>query len=226
MSVITQGKQPAEFIMSEASGMRSRDTITILSGEGVLDPGTVLGLVGDNTGTVTVGTPTAAAGNTGNGTMTKANPAYGAGVKEGTYRIVALEPITNLGTFAVEDPDGVTIGTAKVGVAFDDVIKFTIADGATDFVAGDTFTLAVSIAAAASMGKYRVADPTNTDGSQFGVAISIYGVDATSSDVKVAAITRDAEVNGNCIAYDANVDDAGKKATQVVSLARVGIIVR
>lgn len=33
------------FLLSEASGKRSLDTLTIVSGEGVLEPGTVLGKV-------------------------------------------------------------------------------------------------------------------------------------------------------------------------------------
>lgn len=93
----------------------------------------------------------AVAGNTGNGVLTLADPAYGAGVKAGTYRVIAIEPAANLGTFSVEDPDGVQIGVASVGVAFTGVVKFTIADGATDFVAGDTFTLAVAENAADSL---------------------------------------------------------------------------
>lgn len=86
----------------------------------------------------------AVAGNTGTGTLTLANPAYGTGVKPGVYKVTAIEPGTSGGTFSVEDPDGVQVGIARVGVAFDGVVKFTIADGDPDFVAGDGFNITVT----------------------------------------------------------------------------------
>lgn len=227
MTTLNFGKMAAAFIMTELPDNMSRDAITIASGEGVVKAGTVLGKVGNDTGTVSVGTVGVNAGNTGNGVLTKANPAHGAGVLEGTYSVTCIEPATNGGVFSVEGPNGVQVGIARVGVAFDGVVKFTIADGATDFVAGDGFTLPVSIANAATAGLYRVADPTNTDGSQNGSAINIYEVDATSADAAVAAIVRQAQVNNNFLTYDANVDDASKKAAQHASLeTRSGIIVR
>ncbi len=86
----------------------------------------------------------AKAGNTGDGVLTLANPAFGAGVKAGVYQAVFIEPATNAGAFIVEDPDGIQVGEGNVGVAFDGVVKFTIADGATDFVAGDGFDVTVT----------------------------------------------------------------------------------
>lgn len=90
------------------------------------------------------GTAQADAGNTGNGVLTMASPSVGAGVKEGVYRLVAIEPASDAGQFSIEDPDGVQIGVATVAVAYDGVIKFTIADGGTDFVAGDAFSITVA----------------------------------------------------------------------------------
>ena len=224
MTTLTMGKEAAAFIMSEAAGMRSRDGITIVSGSGVVEVGTVLGRIGDNSGAITVGSPTFVG--TGNGALTKDATPYGANVKEGTYRIVCIEPAANGGIFQVENPDGVMIGTATVGQLFNGELRFTIADGATDFLSGDAFSLAVTIAAAASMGKYAPANTAAVDGSAKGVALNLYKVDATSADVVVAAITRDAEVNGNFLTYHSSVDDADKKAAQVASLATAGIIVR
>jgi hypothetical protein len=43
MTVFTEGRNPGEFLLSEASGNRSRDVITVASGAGVIAPGTVLG---------------------------------------------------------------------------------------------------------------------------------------------------------------------------------------
>lgn len=41
----TEGPRPLGFVLSEAEAGRSRDEVTILSGSGVLLPGTVLGKV-------------------------------------------------------------------------------------------------------------------------------------------------------------------------------------
>lgn len=45
MTVYTEGRHAAEFVLSEANGGRSRDTITIVSGAGVVKVGTVLGKI-------------------------------------------------------------------------------------------------------------------------------------------------------------------------------------
>ena len=45
MTVLVETRHPAEFILSEATGQRSRDTITIASGAGIIAAGTVLGKV-------------------------------------------------------------------------------------------------------------------------------------------------------------------------------------
>lgn len=223
MTTLPEGRHAAEFLLSEASRTRSRAAITILSGEGVLVAGQVVGLVAADTGAVTVGEP--AVVGTGDGVLTAADPAYGAGVLEGTYTVLFTEKATDLGDFVVLRPDGTVDGHGRVGVAYDGQVKFTIADGDADFIAGDTITLAVTIADG-DAGKYRSADPTNADGSGAAKAIILYGVDATSADVEVAAILRDAEVNGNLLTYDAAVDDAPKKATKIAELAAVGIFVR
>jgi hypothetical protein len=75
-------------------------------------------------------------------------------------------------------------------------------------------------------GKYTPSPATGADGSQVAVAVNIYEVDATSADVAVAAIMRDAEVNVNTLTYAASVDDNTKKAAKATQLAAVNIIVR
>lgn len=108
-------------------------------------------------GQVIVGTPqsvtvdevtsAAAAGNTGDGTLTLADPAYGEGVKAGVYKVVFVAEDTDLGSFIVEDPDGIIVGTGTVGVAFDGLVKFTVADGTADFIVGDMFNITVAMTA-------------------------------------------------------------------------------
>jgi hypothetical protein len=86
----------------------------------------------------------AVAGNTGNGTISAA-PVITAGAKAGVYTVTLLEPATNAGEFMVQDPDGINIGNGTVAVAYSaDGLAFTVADGATDFAAGDQFTITVS----------------------------------------------------------------------------------
>jgi hypothetical protein len=224
MTELTEARHAGEFILNEGPGHISRENITILSGEGKLVAGQVIGLVKADKGAVTVGAP--AFTGTGNGVLTAANPAYGAGVQEGTYVVRLGEAGADSGQFEVKRPDGTIDGYATVGAAYTGQVKFTIADGSADFSAAAQFTLAVTIADPTGVGKYRSADPTNTDGSQTAVAVLLDGVDATSADAAAVAIVREAEVNGNCLTYDAGVDDAPKKAAEIAALKSAGIIVR
>jgi hypothetical protein len=123
MTVLIEARHPGEFLMTEANGQRSRESITIASGAGIIAPGTVLGKV-----------------------------------------------------------------TAS--------------------------------------GKYIASAVGASDGSQNPTAINIYGGDATSADIVVAAIVRDAEVNGHCLVYHADRDQPAEKAAADVALAAIGIIVR
>jgi hypothetical protein len=224
MTTFTQDKVPLLFLLGEEDRGYSRDNITILSGEGKLKSGTLLGKVAADHGAVVVGAP--AFTGTGNGVLTRASPAYSVTVKEGTYTVRLIEAGANAGSFEVIRPDGTIDGIAEVGVAYDGQVKFTIADGSTDFSAAAQFTLAVSIANPAGVGKFRSADPTNTDGSGVAVAILGYNVDATSADAVSVGIMRVASVKTPELIFDANVDDAGKKATKLAELAAVGIIAR
>lgn len=214
MATLTEGRHAAEFMVSEANNTRSRETITVLSGED-LAAGSVLGRV--NTGTAS---STAYAGNTGNGTMgtvTVSGPA-----KPGVYALTIIEPGSNVGTFIVTDPDGVFVGQGDVAAAFSaGGLAFTLADGATDFAAGDGFTIAVAVSAS----KYKLYDPENTDGSEVARAILWDAVDATDGDLPGVAIVRDAEINSAELTWFSGATD-GEKATGLAALATVGIIGR
>lgn len=81
--------------------------------------------------------------NTGNGAfgaITAVAPA-----QPGEYVLRVIEPGTNAGTFVLEGPDGVQVGDGAIAAAFSaGGIGFTLADGATDFVAGDSFKITVA----------------------------------------------------------------------------------
>lgn len=137
-SPLSEGYYNVEWLIREATMSRSRDMAKMVNPSGGLPSGTLLARTGTLAAQAVAGT------NTGNGvlTMDGSTPLL-AGVKRGDYRVVFIEPTTNLGTFEVSDPDGDLVGTGVVGTAFSNQIKFTIADGSTDFVAGDSFTIFV-----------------------------------------------------------------------------------
>ena len=57
----------------------------------------------------------------------------------------------NGGVFSVIDPDGLVLADATVGVSYDGAIRFTIADGSTDFAIGDGFNVTSTITAGNSL---------------------------------------------------------------------------
>lgn len=128
-TVLTEGRHPGEGLLSEANGQRSRESITIAAGSGVISPMTVLGRITS-------------------------------GANAGKYA-----PSPN----AAADPD---------------------------------------------------------IGNQTANAINLYGGDATTADLKVAAIVREAEINGNTVTFDASVNDATKRAAKTAQLAAAQIILR
>lgn len=139
MTDIKVGKsRPEACIVSEAPGRLSREA-GLFIGTMDFDACTVLARM---PGTANRGAVKVDVGG-GKGAITLADPAFSDDVKLGTYRITIIEPASDAGTFTVEDPDGIEVGTGTVAVAFDGPVKFTIAD-ATDFVAGDVATITVS----------------------------------------------------------------------------------
>lgn len=221
MPVFNEARHAGEFILSEASGKRSRENVTIAESQ-TIKAGAVIALLAQ-AGGVTA-TVTASPGG-GKGALTLADPAVNSKVKNGVYRIVCFEEAENAGKFRVEDPNGVEIGTATVAVAFNKEIKFTIADGGTDFAVGDAFEVSVGVE---SPDDYQAVayDQDGTDGSEKAAGIAIYpATTGVGETVKIAAIVRDAEVNGKVLEWPADIE-AGEKAAAVADLASAGIIVR
>lgn len=219
-SVFNEGRHAAEFLMSEGPRAISRDNITIAASQSFA-PGTLLAalsVVAEAEAEVTVSPDS-------KGAMTLASPAVSAAVKDGVYKVVCIEPASDAGTFEVYDPAGVMVGVAKVGVAFAGEIKFTIADGGTDFAAGDVFEVTVSLPTSGGI-EYVAHDPDAADGSQVPSAIALYGAETGADEtVQIAAITRQAEVNGNILSWAEGIT-ADQKADAIQALARRSIIVR
>jgi hypothetical protein len=217
MSTKTEGKHCAEFMISEAAGYRSRDAITVLSGQN-LNAGAVLGrkLVSP-----TVGAAAALGTNTGNGTVSAPAVGANAAVQRGTYKVSFIEPAANLGAFVVYDPNGQYLGDGVVGTAFDNEITFTISDGATDFVSGDAFSIAVT----GGTYKFKEYNPANTDGSQRPVGVLYDNVDASAADKAGVAIARDAEVRDADLSWFSGATST-QKQTAKDALAVLGIVAR
>ena len=176
--------------------------------------------VSSTTITATAAAATAWAGNTGNGAMGAITVSIGA--KVGTYKLNIVSPGTNVGNFIVEDPDGKFVGQGDVAAAFSaGGLAFTLADGSTDFAAGDGFDIVV----AAGSGKYVPYDDDNTDGSDVATAIAYAEVDATSADVSCVVIARLAEVKLSALQW-ASTNDATDKANGLADLAAKNIIAR
>lgn len=151
--------------------------VTILSGQGALKRGSVIGLI-----TLAAGAPSAKAGNTGNGVI--ADVALKSKAKLGTYTLKCTAAAADAGTFAVYDPDGNRMADATVAVAYvSNQINFTIGDGAADFIVGDELYIPV----AAGSGKGKLCDKANVDGSQFAKCILAFDVDATAADADAVA---------------------------------------
>jgi hypothetical protein len=219
VSVITESKRLGDWLKWEQENQYSRDIVTLLAGSGadrVLTTGMVLGRI-----TKAAATGAALAGNTGDGTIT-ASPTVGQAAEPGIYRLTCIEPAADGGKFAVEDPDGILIGIATVGVEFTTHLTFTIADGAADFVAGDSFTITV----AAGSGKVKQIDFAATDGAD--VASGILLLDTTApdgADRSGVAVVRNAIVSDNGITWPAGATTDQKNAA-IAQLKALGILVR
>lgn len=218
MTVFTEGRHAAEFLLSEGQGNFSRDNIAIAASQD-FKAGQVLGkraVVAD-----VIATPSAKAGNTGNATIAMGDPAVTSKVKDGRYTGIA----TDATHVRWEDPSGTEIGTSTHGAAFaKGGVSFTITAGNTANVAGDEFY--VDVAADSGDFEFGAHDPSAADGFEIAAAVALYpAMTGAGESAKISAITRLAEVNGNCLGWDADITD-GQKADAVQALADRGIIVR
>jgi hypothetical protein len=222
MQTFNEARHSGEFIISELDGHGSRDNVLIAVSQTIV-PGAILGaadVVADVTSSAA-----ADAGNTGNGVFTlDAVAPVGAGAQDGKYRVICIAVAANGGEFIVNDPQGVEIGKVAVGATFNNQIKFVIADGATDFVAGDAFTVTVGVDIAGQ--QFSALNPAANDGTQNAAAIAIYAATTdNATTVQIAAITRMSEVNAQTLTWPNGIT-AQQKAEAIVQLRKKGISVR
>lgn len=178
MTILTEAPRPGEAIISEPENHRGRDAITVALNQTLV----ANQIIGRSAFAATVAFAIGA-GNTGNGVLTLAATPFTGVADVGVYRVVMTEPVANLGTFLVEGPTGVIVGRGVVGTAYSGGVAFTIADGATDFVAGDSFLVTVS----AVTYRWGAFDPAATDGRQVPRAL-LYGAVTTGASVTVPGV--------------------------------------
>lgn len=176
--------------------LRSRK-ITLLLGEN-RTRGALLGRISIGAGV----SAAKAGGNTGNGTLTlDAVTPIRVGAKVGVYTVRCIVAAANNGTFRVEDPDGNVLGDIVMAAgagAFDDDLKFALADGAADFIVGDGFDITV----AAGSGKYKLSVAAAVDGSQVPDLVLSEDCDATAAD-KTAMAYESGEFESTAITFGA-----------------------
>lgn len=219
MTTLTEGLYATESLISEAPGDRSREAITVKSGQNLVACAVL--------GTIVTGTVASAAksgGNTGNGTcvVDATTPAL-LGAKLGVYSL-RFTTTTNV---RLEDPDGVVIGdtaiTATTGqtAQIQEQIKALITEGATTFVVGDGFDITVSALVEQEV-EY---NPAGTDGSQIATGILYGAVNATSAATRGVAYKRDCEHNADIVKWKSGATTA-QKVKGTADLKRRGIILR
>lgn len=193
------------------------------SGAKTYTPGTVLGK------TLVSGSAAAVAGgaNTGNGTMGSITVSSHAKVGQYVLRITVAS--SNAGAFELLNSSGSVIGTGNVASAYvGNGLAFTLADGSTDFIVGDTFTITVT-----GTEKYKILENTASDGSAAFAGIYIGASNGLGIDTSVAATTDTtvlilergpALVAKEGLTLGASINTAAEKAALYAQMAAVGII--
>lgn len=208
------------FIVSEAPGTRSRSTITVAH-SALLRVATVMGIVaiGALSAVGAAGAPAPAAA-----TITGA-PAVAPGAKVGVHLFECIVGGAGAASkWRHVDPDGEHVGVAAGNTEYTGGgLTLTINDAGTDPVAGETFIVTVSAAAASN--KYVQLAPDAADGSQIAAAILYDEVDASAADQPGVVVDCDAEVVADDLIWPDGITDDQKNAA-IAQLRRSGIKLR
>lgn len=217
----TEGRHAAEFVLSEAEFHRSRDNILLAASQSII-AGAILIAAGVAAG-ITATASADASNTSGSGAITlDATTPVLNGAQDGVYRAVCIAVAANGGEFEVFDPNGRPIGKVAVGATFANQIKFVIAD-ATDFVAGDAFSIKVGI----EPSDLAYSNLTTDGPGDAKLALALYNVvtGGTETGTQTSGLTRDCEVAGPRLTWPAGIT-AAVKAETINALAKQGIIVR
>ena len=220
MPVLSEANYLGDVLKYEAPNLYSREAVTVLAGSGAARSLAVGEVIGKRTRSSVIVTPDG--GNTGDGVATLATPALGASAEVGTYTLTCIAAAADAGTFEVLSPGGYKLPDLTVAQAYaGDHINLTIADGATDFIVGDAFTVGVT-----GDDKVVALDPSGTDGTQ--EAFGIIAADATApdgADAESLAILRDAILADHALVWPAGIAGS-EQAAAIARLEARGILVR
>jgi Bacteriophage lambda head decoration protein D len=133
----TEPTRAGGFILREEGCYLSRDKAMLAEGQ-ELPAGAILHQ------TLSAGIATAVGTPGGNGAITVGALAFSARI--GTYTLVCVAAASNAGTFNFLAPDGEMIRQITVGggAAANEHMTITIADGSSDFLVGDRYTIQVT----------------------------------------------------------------------------------
>lgn len=214
MTVLTDRSRNGGFLISELDDFRSRISAILNSGQNLFT-GTVLGRL-----LTLPANGTAVAGNTGNGTVT-VGAAVGKSTIIGQYLLVCVAASANAGTFNLYDPMGNHVRQITVGggATVSPHLTITIADGGTDFVVGDSFTIDVT------GGDFTQLSTAATTGAQIPAGILWHDTDASGGDTACVVIYKEAAVDTGDLVWPAGISQANKDAA-IQSLFRAGIVLR
>ena len=219
MPATTIVQKISDVVMYEEENLYSRDALAsavfAYTGGGLQEGGCGMVVARKSAGAVTA---VARAGNTGNGVL--GTWTLSTGVRVGVYRAVALEPVTNLGTFALYGPDGNYIARIIVGTAYAGVgVAGTIADGATDWLAGDTIDITVAPATVQDIVPWV---PSASDGSDEVLGIML--IANTVAIDRAVVLVRESIVKLSQLVWAASVTTQAQRDVAIAALNRMGIV--
>ncbi len=129
-------------------------------------------------------TGTANGGNTGNGTMTALVSKRD--TQDGVYTITITAAATDAGDFSVVNPNGQTLPSGTVAVAYvSDELNFIVNDGAADYVVGDSFTVTV----VEGQRMLKLIDSGAGDGSEAPYCIAAEAIDSTATGTNADTVS-------------------------------------
>ena len=212
MNMLTESRHAGEFISSEGNGFISREKITLASGSGIIESGTILGK--QNIGDVAAVNP--GERNTGNGTVGAL--ITGNKVEIGTYKLTASEATK----FELIAPSGTKLAGVTADTAYSGGhLNFTITSGDTAFAKLDVFNIVVSKGNNIFVPLKLSAD----DGTQNAAGILYARLDATSSSATGVAIVRSSEVKKDSLIWPKGITNLQKQKAQV-ELEEKNVILR
>jgi len=173
VSTGTAPKAPSDIIKFETNPSYCRAEGVLLAGDGAAREIAF----GEVLGAAVFGTPVYAAGGGNTGDGAASGLALKAGAQLGVYTLECITAATDAGVFAVFDPNGNRLADLTVAVAYDNgQFAITIADGAADFIVGDTATVTVG----EGTGKLVARSLTAVDGTARTAGVAIKA--ATAAD--------------------------------------------